>query len=282
MRLADTARHSVKEPVIMGIVNVTPDSFSDRGRFVDADTATEHAAKLVLEGADIIDVGGQSTRPGADPTSQKVEAERVIPAIEKMSSSLDVPISIDTCRVEVAERAVRAGASMVNDISAFRLSPDMAGFCAENEVDVCLMHMQGEPRTMQDAPRYDDVVSEVKSFLAERLEFAASQGIDERRIVLDPGIGFGKTFEHNLEILAHLDDLVELGRPVLVGTSRKSFIGQITGKDVGDRLAGTVASNVLAYMNGAKIFRVHDVAANRDALAVARDILAANSRTVGA
>ncbi len=273
MRLADKVDNGAEKPAIVGIVNVTPDSFSDGGLFLDADAATAKAIELVEEGADAVDVGGESTRPGAEPVSAQTEIQRTVPVIERAASAVDVPISIDTYRLEVAEAAVRVGASMVNDISAFRMSPDLAGLCAEHDLDVCLVHMQGEPRTMQDDPKYEDVIDNVKSFLSERMNFAVSQGIDERRVMLDPGIGFGKTLEHNIEILERLEELAELGRPILIGTSRKSFLGSITGREVGDRVAATVASNVIAYLRGASVFRVHDVAANRDALAVARAIL---------
>lgn len=254
----------------MGIVNVTPDSFSDGGTYLDPEAAVGRSLELVNEGADVIDFGGESTRPGAEPVSARCETQRVIPVIEQVAQMTDVPVSIDTYRLEVAEAAVKAGASMVNDISAFRASPEMAGFCADNGLDVCLVHMQGEPRSMQDDPKYDDLIDDLISFLGRRLEFAISEGIDEDRILIDPGIGFGKTAEHNLEILARLGELTRLGRPILVGTSRKSFLGRITGRGVDDRLAATLASNVLAYMNGASVFRVHDVKANCDALAVAR------------
>lgn len=269
MRLADKVNHDAKNPAIMGIINVTPDSFSDGGKYLDPEAAVDRSLELVEEGAGAIDVGGESTRPGAEPVSAQCEMQRVVPVIEQIAQTKDLPVSVDTYRLEVAEAAVKAGASMVNDISALRASPEMAGFCAENELDVCLVHMQGEPRSMQDDPTYDDVIDDLISFLGRRLEFAISEGIDEDRILLDPGIGFGKTAEHNLEILARLGELTRLGRPILVGTSRKSFLGRITGSGVDDRLAATLASNVLAYMNGASVFRVHDVRANRDALAVA-------------
>ena len=273
MRLADKVNHVEKKPAIVGILNVTPDSFSDGGRFLDTETAVAHALEMADEGADVIDIGGESTRPGAEPVSAQVEMQRTVPVIEKVTSLIEAPVSIDTYRLEVAEVAVRAGASMVNDISAFRVSPELAGFCAEHDLDVCLVHMQGEPRTMQEDPKYEDVVDDVKSFLSERMNFAVSQGIDERRVLLDPGIGFGKTLEHNMEILERLEELTELGRPILIGTSRKRFLGRITGREVGNRVAATVASNVIAYSRGASVFRVHDVAANRDALDVARAIL---------
>lgn len=268
MSLADKLR----KPAIMGIVNVTPDSFSDGGEFFDVDSAVSHAQRLGEEGADIIDIGGESTRPGAEPVSIQEELRRTVPVIERVAELVEVPISIDTYKLEVAAGAVEAGASFVNDVSAFRLSPELAGFVADRELDVCLLHMQGLPRTMQDRPHYEDVVSEVKSFLAERLEYAVSEGVAEERVVLDPGIGFGKTVEHNVEILMRLEELLDLGRPIMVGTSRKSFLGVLTGRVEGERVAATVASNVWAYMKGAWAFRVHDVAATRDALAVAEAV----------
>ena len=211
----------------MGVVNVTPDSFSDGGQFDDAAQAVEHGRRLFGEGAAIIDVGGESTRPGADPVPVEDELARVIPVVEALVASARV--SIDTMKLPVAQAAVAAGASYVNDVTAFRNDPDMAGFVADCGVECCLMHMLGEPRTMQENPRYDDVVSEVKAFLEERMRFAIDAGVHEENIQLDPGIGFGKTLEHNLELLARLDELVDLGRPIVIGTSRKSFIGKPDG-----------------------------------------------------
>jgi dihydropteroate synthase len=254
----------------MGVVNVTPDSFSDGGQFLDADAAVEHGLRLTAEGADILDVGGESTRPGADPVSEDEELGRVVPVIERLASDGRARLSIDTTKVAVARAALDAGASLVNDVSAFRFDPGMAALVAETGVGCCLMHMLGKPRTMQEDPRYDDVVSEVKAFLEERLAFAVSEGVDEERVWLDPGIGFGKTVEHNLELLRRLDEIVAIGRPVVVGTSRKSFLGKLAGgRDEGERLPGTIATNVLALERGASVFRVHDVAQNADALAVA-------------
>jgi dihydropteroate synthase len=249
----------------MGVVNVTPDSFSDGGQFDDAAQAVEHGRRLIAEGASIIDVGGESTRPGAEPVPVEVEIARVIPVVEGLAGR----VSIDTMKVAVAHAAVDAGATYVNDVSAFRHDPDMAGFVADRGLDCCLMHMLGEPRTMQNDPRYDDVVSDVKAFLEERMRFAVAAGVAEERIQLDPGIGFGKTMEHNLELLARLDELTDLGRPLVIGTSRKSFIGRLTGRDVTGRVHGTVATCVIALERGAEVFRVHDVAAVADALKVA-------------
>ena len=249
---------------------MTPDSFSDGGLFLDADAAVEHGLRLTAEGADILDVGGESTRPGADSVAEDEELRRVVPVIERLASDGRARLSIDTTKVAVARAALDAGASLVNDVSAFRFDPGMAALVAETGVGCCLMHMLGKPRTMQEAPRYDDVVSEVKAFLEERLAFAVSEGVDEERVWLDPGIGFGKTVEHNLELLRRLDEIVAIGRPVVVGTSRKSFLGKLAGgRDEGERLPGTIATNVLALERGASVFRVHDVAPNADALAVA-------------
>jgi dihydropteroate synthase len=255
---------------VMGVVNVTPDSFSDGGLFGDAGAAIAHALQLEAEGAGILDIGGESTRPGAEPVDAPAELERVLPVIEGLRArGVAVQISIDTSKAPVAAAALDAGATMVNDVTALRGDPEMAGLVAARGVPCCLMHMLGEPRTMQDDPRYDDVVSEVKAFLEERMAFAVACGVAEQSILLDPGIGFGKTAEHNLELLARVDELVALGRPVVIGTSRKSFLGRITGRAVDDRLAATIATNVLAYERGARVFRVHDVAPVRDALVIA-------------
>ena len=253
----------------MGIVNVTPDSFSDAGLFLDPDAAIEHGLRLADEGAGILDVGGESTRPGAEPVPEEEEIDRVLPVVEALAGA-GRSVSIDTTKLEVARAALGAGATLVNDVSAFRFSPDMAGLVASAGVDCCLMHMLGEPRTMQADPRYEDVVSEVKAFLEERLAFATAEGVPEQRIWLDPGIGFGKTVEHNLELLRRLDEIVAIGRPVVVGTSRKSFLGKLAGgRPEGERLPGTIATNVLALERGASVFRVHDVAPVADALKVA-------------
>ncbi len=254
----------------MGVLNVTPDSFSDGGRFLDAEAAVAHGLALEAEGADILDVGGESTRPGAEAVAPDEQIRRVVPAIEGLvARGVRAQISIDTTRLAVAEAAVAAGARYVNDVTAFRRDPELARLVAERGLDCCLMHMRGEPRSMQQDPVYDDVVSDVKAFLEERLAVAVAAGIAEDRIMLDPGIGFGKTVEHNLELLRRLGELVALGRPVVVGTSRKTFLGRITGRATDDRLAGTIATNVLALERGASVFRVHDVAPVADALAVA-------------
>lgn len=253
---------------LMGVVNVTPDSFSDGGRFLDPEKAVAQGLRLENEGADILDVGGESTRPGASPVTAQEELARVRPVIEGLvSEGARARISVDTSKAAVAEAALKAGATIVNDVTALR-DPEMASVVAEAKADLCLMHMLGDPRTMQVDPHYEDVVTDVKTFLAGRLQYAVANGIGEERILLDPGIGFGKTVEHNLELLARLAELVELGRPVVIGTSRKSFLGRLTGRPVNERVAGTIATCVIAYQNGARVFRVHDVAPVRDALVV--------------
>jgi dihydropteroate synthase len=256
---------------IMGVVNVTPDSFSDGGLFLDTDDAVRHALELVAEGADILDVGGESTRPGAEPVAEEEERRRVVPVLERVAAAqARVQLSIDTSKRDVAGAALDAGATYVNDVTAFRADPGMAGLVAERGVECCLMHMLGEPRTMQDDPRYDDVVDDIKAFLTERAAFAVGEGIAEERIAVDPGIGFGKTIEHNLELLRRLDEIAALGFEVAIGTSRKSFLGRLTGRDdPHDRVAATVATTVLALERGATVFRVHDVAETADALKVA-------------
>jgi len=257
---------------LMGVVNVTPDSFSDGGFFLDPEAAIAHGRELAEAGAEILDVGGESTRPGADPVLAEEELRRVVPVIRGLSG-LDCEVSVDTSKATVAEAALDAGATIVNDITALRGDPAMAPLCAERGATVVLMHMLGEPRTMQEDPRYDDVVAEVKSFLSERLQAAAAAGVAEERVWLDPGIGFGKTAAHNMELLRRLGELRELGRPLVVGTSRKSFIGRVDGSAAGERLGGTIASSVLAAAEGAEVLRVHDVAEMRQALAVAAAIL---------
>jgi len=255
---------------VMGVLNVTPDSFSDGGRYLENDAAVRHGLELIEEGAAILDVGGESTRPGAEPVGADEERRRVVGVIEGLAGRGGaVQISIDTSKASVAAAALDAGATLVNDVSALRGDPAMAELVAERGVECCLMHMLGEPRTMQVDPHYDDVVSDVKAFLEERMAAAIRAGVAEDRILLDPGIGFGKTLEHNLELLARLSEIVALGRPVVIGTSRKSFLGRLTGReDPGERVAGTIATNVLAYERGARVFRVHDVTPVLDALRV--------------
>ena len=257
----------------MGVLNVTPDSFSDGGEFFGVEPSVAQAGKMFDEGAQVIDVGGESTRPGSDPVSPEEELSRVLPVIQGMLSARpDSIVSIDTYRSSVAKAALDAGARAVNDVTALG-DPRMAGLMAERGCPIILMHMLGEPKSMQQHPRYEDVVREVRDFLAERAQQAIRAGVELENIILDPGIGFGKRLEHNLKLLKSLDSLVELGFPVLVGVSRKSFLGKITGsEDPKSRLFGTVAANVLAYERGASLFRVHDVRANKEALAVAAAI----------
>ena len=258
-------------PQLMGVVNVTPDSFSDGGRYLDAEAAVAHGEKLLKDGAEILDVGGESTRPGAVEVDEAEELRRVEPVVAALAGRATV--SIDTSKLAVAEAAIDAGASIVNDVTALRQDPEMAALCAERGVGVVLMHMPGNPRTMQDDPTYEDVVDEIKAFLAERIEAAVAAGIEEERIWLDPGIGFGKTVEHNLELLRRIAELRDLGRPLVIGASRKSFIGKIDGSGVDDRLGGSIASSVLAAAEGADVLRVHDVAETAEAMRVAAAVL---------
>ncbi len=257
---------------LMGIVNVTPDSFSDGGLFLDAEAAIRHGEALAAAGADFLDVGGESTRPGAEPVAAEEEVRRVEPVVRALAGAGHA-VSIDTSKAAVAEAALDAGASVVNDVTAFRGDPEIAALCADRGCDVVLMHMLGTPRTMQEDPRYDDVLDDVKAFLAERIEYAVSAGVGEGRIWVDPGIGFGKTLEHNLELLRRLGELRDLSRPIIVGTSRKRFIGALTGREADERIGGTVASNVMALAAGADAFRVHDVAEARDAMTVGEVLL---------
>jgi dihydropteroate synthase len=250
----------------MGVINVTPDSFSDGGVHLDPDVAADAARRMVDDGAAIVDVGGESTRPGSEGIALDDELRRVIPVLERLAG--DVPVSIDTAKAEVARRALALGVELVNDVTAFRADPELAAVCAEHDAYVCLMHMRGEPRTMQDDPRYDDVAAEVASFLDERMRFAIGHGVREERICLDPGIGFGKTLEHNLELIRRLDVLLALGRPILIGFSRKSSLRKLVGGD--DLVSASVAAAVTAFERGATILRVHDVKPHVDALAVAK------------
>jgi dihydropteroate synthase len=280
----------------MGVINVTPDSFSDGGLFLDEQAAIDHGIELVRQGAHILDIGGESTRPGAESVGVQEELRRVSPVVEALAQQIgETQISIDTSKAEVAQAALIAGATLVNDVSGLRADPEMASVVADSGAECCLMHMLGEPRTMQRDPRYGDVVDDVRAFLEQRMAFAVGEGIGEDRILLDPGIGFGKTVEHNLALLYRLDEIVALGRPVVVGTSRKSFLGRIVAEgrsdvvgrrsradrygaahepgalpvlDVSERLPGTIATNVMAFERGASVLRVHDVAPVADALAV--------------
>jgi dihydropteroate synthase len=255
-------------PSVMGVVNVTPDSFSDGGVHLDPEVAATVARRMVDEGAAIVDVGGESTRPGSDGVSTEEELRRVVPVLDRLGG--DVPLSIDTSKSTVARAALERGAILVNDVTALRGDPELAEVVAGSGAYLCLMHMQGEPRTMQEEPRYDDVAAEVAAFLQERLAFAVAQGVREERICLDPGIGFGKTVAQNLELVRRLDVLLELGRPVVVGFSRKSSLKRLTGSD--DLLGASVAAAVAAFERGATILRVHDVKPHVDALTVAAAI----------
>ncbi|HEX6828015.1 MAG TPA: dihydropteroate synthase [Burkholderiales bacterium] len=259
-------RLPLDRPLIVGIVNVTPDSFSDGGMNASPLLAANLAERLISDGAHILDVGGESTRPGAQPVAVQVELDRVMPVLEKLQGC-PVPVSVDTYKPEVMRAAIAAGASMVNDVNALR-APGALEAVAASDAGVCLMHMQGDPRTMQDDPRYQDVVAEVREFLAERVRAAEGAGISRERIVVDPGFGFGKRTEHNLALLRHLDALRPDGVPLMAGLSRKSVLGGITRREVGERVYASVAAALLAVARGASILRVHDVRATRDALAV--------------
>lgn len=261
---------------LMGILNVTPDSFYDGGRHEGAGTALDHASRMAAAGAGIIDVGGESTRPGAGAVSEKEELSRVLPLIEGITSRLDLPVSIDTSKAGVARRALEAGATMINDVTGLAGDERMAAVAAEHGCPVSIMHMQGEPGNMQEDPRYEDVVGELVEFFHRRIQWAEEQGIERDNIIIDPGIGFGKNLEHNLLLLRRLDAFLGLGQPLLLGASRKSFIGMIMDDMSGDRLVGSIAANVGAYHKGARLFRVHDVAENLQALRVAAAIEAAN------
>ncbi len=259
-----------KRTLIMGILNVTPDSFSDGGRYTTVEAAVAHAERLVAEGADVLDIGGESTRPGADPVPLDEELRRVIPVVKAVRRALpEVCISVDTYKARVAQEALEAGADVINDVSALRFDPEMASVVARAGAPVVLMHMKGTPKTMQQNPTYQDVVREILEFLEERIAFAVSEGIAQERIIVDPGIGFGKRPEHNTQILQRLGELRELGRPILLGTSRKSFLGALTKRPVEERLEETIASVVVGVLHGADIVRVHDVAPLKHALAVA-------------
>ncbi len=257
---------NLSRPLVMGVVNITPDSFSDGGKFLAANAAIDHGLQLIEEGADILDIGGESTRPGAEPVNIAEELRRVLPIIQAMQGK-NVPISIDTMKPEVMKAAIRAGASMVNDVNALRADGALE-VCAESNVGVCLMHMQGSPRTMQLEPSYSDVVAEVKTFLLDRAQACERAGIARDRIVIDPGFGFGKNREHNLTLLRRLKEFRELGYAVLAGLSRKSVLGKITGQEVVSRVPASVAAAMLAAQTGAHIVRVHDVRATKDALAI--------------
>lgn len=264
----------LRHPMVMGIVNVTPDSFSDGGKYVSTDLAVEHALQLIAEGADILDIGGESTRPGANPVSLQEELDRVLPVIDKLSRISTVPLSIDTYKPEVMRAAIAAGIDMVNDVRALQ-EPGALEIVAQSKVGLCLMHMLGNPQTMQIDPQYDDVVFEVRSFLGNRIVAAEKAGVARNRIVLDPGFGFGKRTVHNVALLKYLKNLTDLGCPLLVGLSRKSVLGKIIGEDsVAERLHGSLSAAVIAVMKGARIVRVHDVKATVDAFKVVSAVLA--------
>lgn len=258
--------------LVMGVLNVTPDSFHDGGLFYSTEAAVERALDMAGEGAGIIDVGGESTRPGAAPVNGEEELSRVIPVIERLVAELEIPVSVDTYKAEVARAALDAGAVMINDVTALTGDEAMPAVAAEYACPVCLMHMQGSPRNMQQRPSYEDVVAELVDFFHRRVEAARAQGIERDNILIDPGIGFGKTLKHNLTLLNRLDAFLSLGRPLLIGASRKSFIGMVMDDMEKDRLAGTITANVRAFCKGASVFRVHDVAAHVQALEVAAAI----------
>ncbi len=258
----------------MGVLNTTPDSFSDGGKYYDTEKAITRALEMAREGADIIDIGGESTRPAAYDVSEDEEMRRVIAVVRAISKKIEVPISIDTRKAAVAESAIKEGASIINDVSGMKHDPNMAKVAARNNVAVILMHMKGTPRDMQSSPRYRDVVADIIKSLKESIGIARHAGVKEKKIIIDPGIGFGKTVEHNLEILNRLDEFKALGRPICVGTSRKSFIGKVLNlKDPNDRLAGTIATSAISVMNGANILRVHDVRQGCSTAAMADSIL---------
>jgi dihydropteroate synthase len=258
--------HSAR-PLVCGILNVTPDSFSDGGRFLDHDRAVAHALDLADQGADLLDVGGESTRPGAHPPTLDEELNRVVPVVERLARLVETPLSVDTSRPEVMREAVRVGASMINDVRALRVAGAL-DTAAELAVPIYLMHMQGEPDTMQHAPRYGDVVSDVRSFLVDRMSAATAAGVSRDSMIVDPGFGFGKALAHNVTLFEELPQFTTLGARLMVGVSRKGMIGALTGRSVEERLAGSISAAVLAVQRGANLLRVHDVAATRDALAV--------------
>lgn len=265
-------------PLIMGVLNVTPDSFSDGGRFLDIDKATEHAFLMAESGADIIDVGGESTRPGSRGMTVEEELSRVIPVVERIAVKINVPISIDTKKSDVAERAVRSGASIINDVSGLESDARIAEIAGEHNCYLILMHMRGTPESMQESTEYDDIIGEISRFLRDAAQKAIGSGVPANRIIIDPGIGFGKSVEGNFVILKNLDRFLELGYPVLVGASRKSFIGKALGLEVDDRLDGSLAAACYAVLNGADIVRVHDVAETRRALTIIENITSAGAK----
>ncbi len=263
---------SEKPYLIMGILNVTPDSFSDGGQFLKVENAFTHSVKMIEEGADIIDIGGESTKPFAEPVSTDEELSRVIPVIEKIRSEYDILISIDTTKSKVAEEAITAGANIINDVSAMEIDENMLQVAKNYNSPIVMMHMKGIPKNMQNNPTYDHLITEIKDYLSSRVKCAINAGIDKKNIIIDPGIGFGKSVEHNFEIINNLDSFVDLGFPVLLGASRKSFIGLTLDVEEKDRLEGSIAANVIGLQKGAKIFRVHDVLAAKKSLIIANKI----------
>jgi len=265
-RINGATHHWANDPWLMGIVNVTPDSFSDGGQHDSVASAVEQAHRLVEQGAQLIDIGGESTRPGAEPVSQQVELDRVIPVIEQLAPEVDVPISIDTTKAVVAQEALSVGASVINDVSALTFDQQMVNVCAGSECGVIIMHMRGTPQTMQANPVYDDVLADVVNYLKQRLDALETAGVAADRVVVDPGIGFGKTAAHNLELLQNISALHSLERPVLIGHSRKRFLAKLLGKPVDERLAGTIGVSIALAEQQTEILRVHDVGAVKDAI----------------
>lgn len=255
-----------EQPLLMGIVNVTPDSFSDGGRYLQSSAAVEHGLRLVNEGADILDVGGESTRPGSDGISTEEEVQRVVPVVRQLAERTKIPISVDTTKAVVAREALHAGAVIINDISGLRFDPQMIDVCRDSQCGVICMHMQGTPQTMQAAPHYENVIEEICGFFNERLQTLTSAGIAAARIALDPGVGFGKTAQHNIQILTAIRQFQSIGRPILIGHSRKGFLQKVTGRPLDERLFGTIGVSVAVAHQGVDLIRVHDVAANRDAI----------------
>ncbi|MGD9855454.1 MAG: dihydropteroate synthase [Planctomycetaceae bacterium] len=270
--VAGREHHFDPAPWIMGILNMTPDSFSDGGQFVEVNAAVERGLELVQQGADLLDLGGESTRPGSEPVPEAEELRRVIPVIERLAGQVETPLSIDTTKSAIAREALAAGATIINDVSALTFDPKMAEVCAASDCGVIIMHMQGTPRTMQDDPRYTNVVAEIVAYLDERIASLGQRGIDRERIVVDPGIGFGKTAAHNVEILSHMAAFHALGRPVLIGHSRKRFLGQLLGRKLDERTSGTLGVAIALAQQGTEILRVHDVAAVKDAITAWRAI----------
>ena len=265
-----------KQSLIMGILNVTPDSFSDGGKYLEKNTAINHALKMIDQGADIIDIGGESTRPFSDPVSLKEEISRVVPVIEGIRKESDICISIDTTKSQVATAALNSGASVINDVSAMEVDPLMVDVALKFDCPLIIMHMKGTPKNMQDDPQYESLISDIKDYLLDRIDFIISKGINPKKIVIDPGIGFGKTVENNFEIIKNLNHFTTMNFPVLLGASRKSFIGISLNLPEKDRLEGSLAANIIGLQNGAKIFRVHDVAETNKALIIANKIFNSN------